>query len=77
MLEGNRERGVHVQAWAPLGGSTGGLGKGVKEACAAIGAPYGKSAQQVALRWIVQVPSPPLRGPLLPRGPPAWVGPRP
>jgi len=54
ILEQNRQRDVHVQAWAPLGGSTGGIGGKVKDACKEIGAKYGKSPQQVALRWIVQ-----------------------
>lgn len=54
ILEANKERRVHVQAWAPLGGSTGGIGGKVKDACKQIGAKYGKSSQQVALRWIIQ-----------------------
>eukprot|EP00976_Prorocentrum_cordatum_P084308 1185602-Prorocentrum_minimum.AAC.1 len=47
ILEQNRQRGVHVQAWAPLGGSTGGIGGKVKDACREIGVKYGKSPQQV------------------------------
>lgn len=55
-LAENAKRGVLVQAWAPLGGSLGGrFNKNVKDVCGSVGKKYGKSAQQVALRWIVQV----------------------
>jgi diketogulonate reductase-like aldo/keto reductase len=55
VLEYNAQRHVLVQAWAPLGGSLGGrFTPALKAQCAAIGAPYGKSAYQVALRWIIQ-----------------------
>jgi len=52
-IEENRRRGVLVQAWAPLGGSVGGFPPKARATCAAVGAKYGKSAAQVALRWIV------------------------
>ena len=49
---------MHVQAWSPLGR---GLltryqrdAPEAKQACAEVGAKYGKSAYQVALRWITQ-----------------------
>ena len=45
----NRKRGVAVQAWSPLGKALKGR---AREACAEIGTKYGKSAAQVALRWI-------------------------
>ena len=45
----NTKRGVVVQAWSPLQRAL----RGNKQAaCAEIGAKYGKSAAQVALRWI-------------------------
>lgn len=50
----NSARGVLVQAWAPLGASTGGLSGKIKKSCAAIGAKYGKSSSQVALRWLIE-----------------------
>jgi diketogulonate reductase-like aldo/keto reductase len=51
----NNNRGVLVQAWAPLGGSLGGrFSSSMKGACAQIGKKYNKSFAQVALRWIVQ-----------------------
>ena len=53
-LAENKKRGVLVQAWSPLGGSTGGIPKSVRQECATIGKAYGKSGAQVALRWIVQ-----------------------
>ena len=58
ILAANARRGVHVQAWSPLG--NGRLTRfardapAAKERCAAIGARYGKSAYQVALRWLTQ-----------------------
>ena len=56
VIQDNRERGILVQAWAPLGGSLGGRFTASKQAaCAAIGKKYGnKSYAQVALRWIIQ-----------------------
>lgn len=48
----NARRGVLVQAWSPLGG--GRLPLPASRACEEIGRGYGKSAVQVALRWIVQ-----------------------
>ena len=55
-LDANRERGVLVQAWSPLGGSSAlrTLSPGAKGACASVGERYGKSWAQVALRYIVQ-----------------------
>jgi len=49
LLAANNARGILVQAWSPLRV----LSPKAKEICAAIGKPRGKSAQQVALRWIV------------------------
>ena len=48
-VEANRKRGVVVQAWSPLQRA---LRGGRKAACAEIGQKYGKTAAQVALRWI-------------------------
>jgi diketogulonate reductase-like aldo/keto reductase len=52
----NSERGLIVQAWAPLGGSLGGrFSKALKSKCGEVGKKYGgKSYAQVALRWLVQ-----------------------
>lgn len=50
ILEYNRERDVLVQSWSPLSRVLGRYG-GVLDA---IGKPYGKSAAQVGLRYIVQ-----------------------
>ncbi len=51
----NNQRGILVQAWAPLGGSLGGrFGSSIKGTCAQIGKNYNKSYAQVALRWIIQ-----------------------
>ncbi|CAJ1366170.1 unnamed protein product, partial [Effrenium voratum] len=44
--------GILVQAWGPLG--SGSLGLSASTTCEEIGAKYGKSAAQVALRWILQ-----------------------
>ena len=58
VVAANARRGVHVQAWSPLG--QGKLTRVVgdapeaKQACAEVGAKYGKSACQVGLRWITQ-----------------------
>jgi len=58
VLEQNRERGLLVQAWAPLGGSLGGAAQRalptVRAVCSEVGARYGKSGAQVALRWVTQ-----------------------
>ena len=53
VLEENKKRGILVQAWAPLGGSTGGISKRAQQLCGEIGKKYGKTWAQVALRWIV------------------------
>ena len=45
----NTKRGVAVQAWSPLGKA---LRGSARAACAEIGAKYGESPAQVALRWI-------------------------
>mmetsp|Transcript_5310 Transcript_5310/g.11132 ORF Transcript_5310/g.11132 Transcript_5310/m.11132 type:complete len:177 (+) Transcript_5310:787-1317(+) len=52
----NNDRGLLVQAWAPLGGSLGGrFDNKIKKVCGQIGKKHGgKSYAQVALRWIVQ-----------------------
>ena len=47
------EFGTKVMAWGPLGGQ-GAEGIVKSEVLAAIGAKYGKTAAQVALRWITQ-----------------------
>ena len=47
------EFGAHMMAWGPLGGQ-GVEGIVKSEELAAIGAKYGKSAAQVALRWLTQ-----------------------
>jgi len=52
-VEENGKRGIVVQAWAPLGGSTGGIKGQARKACEEIGKKYGKTWAQVALRWIV------------------------
>jgi|EP00908_Phaeocystis_cordata_P009089 diketogulonate reductase-like aldo/keto reductase len=58
IVAANQRRGLHVQAWSPLG--NGRLTRFLRDApeaqqaCAAVGARYGKSAYQVALRWITQ-----------------------
>jgi len=49
VIEENRKRGILVQAWSPLGRALRGTRK---DACAEVGKKYGKSAAQVALRWI-------------------------
>jgi diketogulonate reductase-like aldo/keto reductase len=56
VLAENKQRGVLVQAWAPLGGSLGGrFNARMQNFCAEIGRKHGnKSYAQVALRWIVQ-----------------------
>jgi len=55
IVKANADRGVLVQAWAPLGYSLGGkFTSQMKDVCQQIGKPYGKSYAQVALRWIVQ-----------------------
>ena len=58
VVAANARRGVHVQAWSPLGqGKLTRFSRDVpevKQACAQVGAKYGKSAYQVALRWITQ-----------------------
>ncbi|CAK9032266.1 9 [Durusdinium trenchii] len=54
ILEENKKRGILVQAWAPLGGSTGGISKKAQTLCGEIGKNYGKSWAQVALRWILE-----------------------
>jgi len=54
-IQENKNRGILVQAWAPLGGSLGGrFNARIKATCTEIGSKYNKSAYQVALRWIVQ-----------------------
>lgn len=47
----NAKRGVLVQAWSPLQRALRGRNKAI---CAEIGSKYGKTAAQVALRWIEQ-----------------------
>lgn len=50
VVEENRKRGVLVQAWSPLGRALDGE---PRKQLDKIGKKYGKSAAQVALRWIV------------------------
>ena len=58
LVGANAKRGVHVQAWSPLG--NGRLTRfrrdapAIREACEAVGRAHGKSAEQVALRFITQ-----------------------
>eukprot|EP00316_Scyphosphaera_apsteinii_P024116 CAMPEP_0119304626 /NCGR_PEP_ID=MMETSP1333-20130426/5801_1 /TAXON_ID=418940 /ORGANISM="Scyphosphaera apsteinii, Strain RCC1455" /LENGTH=322 /DNA_ID=CAMNT_0007307545 /DNA_START=1 /DNA_END=966 /DNA_ORIENTATION=+ len=58
IIAANERRGVHVQAWSPLG--NGRLTRfsrdsaAIKDLCGQIGARYGKNAYQVALRWLTQ-----------------------
>jgi diketogulonate reductase-like aldo/keto reductase len=54
VMEENANFGVLVQAWAPLGGSTGGFNPKIKAICKQVGQKYQKSGPQVALRWIIQ-----------------------
>ena len=50
VVKENGERGVMVQAWAPLGGSlSDAFNKTIRARCAEIGKRYGKSFAQVAL----------------------------
>lgn len=51
-VEENTKRGVVVQAWSPL--KSGQPSLFANKVCEEIGKSYGKSAAQVALRWIVQ-----------------------
>lgn len=54
VVAANKDRKCLVQAWSPLGGSTGKFNNKIMQACKEIGADYDKSATQVALRWIVE-----------------------
>jgi len=56
VVEQNKQRGIVVQAWSPLGNLYGGpfAGGKVRSTCEEIGKRYGKSAAQVALKWIEQ-----------------------
>ena len=55
VLREHLDRGVQLQAWGPLGGPFYGLPPRVVDECASIGRRRGgRSAQQVALRWITQ-----------------------
>ena len=49
LLKENKKRGVLVQAWSPLRV----LSSGALSACAAVGKQYGKTPQQIALKWIL------------------------
>ncbi|CAK9085005.1 unnamed protein product [Durusdinium trenchii] len=51
VVQDNAKRGVLVQAWGPLG--SGSLGLSASSTCEEIGIKYGKTAAQVALRWII------------------------
>ncbi|KAJ1459132.1 NADP-dependent oxidoreductase domain-containing protein [Pelagophyceae sp. CCMP2097] len=50
LLAENAKRGILVQAWSPLRV----LSKQAKAACASVGSKHGKTAQQIALKWVVQ-----------------------
>mmetsp|Transcript_21648 Transcript_21648/g.69912 ORF Transcript_21648/g.69912 Transcript_21648/m.69912 type:complete len:165 (-) Transcript_21648:489-983(-) len=50
VVQDNLKRGVAVQAWSPLRKALSGP---ALEACEQVGRKYGKTAAQVALRWIV------------------------
>ena len=52
VLDYNRERGIPVQSWSPLSRVL--TNPNYRVVLSSIGAKYGKSAAQVALRWIVQ-----------------------
>lgn len=54
VMEDNSKFGVLVQAWSPLGGTTGGFNSKVQAVCKQVGQKYQKSGSQVALRWIIQ-----------------------
>ena len=49
LLRENKKRSVLVQAWSPLRV----LSSGALSACAAVGKQYGKTPQQIALKWIL------------------------
>merc|ERR1712196_605423 len=50
MVEDNAKRGIVVQSYSPLDG-----GRLVSDAdCASVGSAHGKSAAQVAFKWILQ-----------------------
>ena len=57
LIAANARRGIHAQAWSPLG--NGRLTRfsrdapAIKELCAEIGTRYAKSPYQVALRWLL------------------------
>jgi 2,5-diketo-D-gluconate reductase A len=52
--QAHAERGVALQAWGPLGGPSALIPRAILDECAALGKPRGKSASQVALRWLAQ-----------------------
>ena len=52
ILEYNQQRGVLVQSWSPLSRVL--TNPKMRPVLSSIGSNYGKSAAQVALRWIVQ-----------------------
>ena len=58
VIAANARRGVHVQAWSPLGnGRLTRLSRDAadaKELCSEIGRRHGKTGFQVALRWLTQ-----------------------
>ena len=53
LLAAHRRRGVALQANRPLGGGSR-FAQEMLDACAEVGKPRRKTAQQVALRWLVQ-----------------------
>jgi 2,5-diketo-D-gluconate reductase A len=48
------KRGVALQSWGPLGGPSALIPRSILDECAAIGKPRGKTASQIALRWLTQ-----------------------
>ena len=52
LIDQLRAKGIHTEAWSPLGGTGGNLLS--NPVLAEIGAKYGKSAAQVVIRWHIQ-----------------------
>ena len=52
LIDQLRAKGIHTEAWSPLGGTGGNLLS--NPVLAGIGAKYGKSAAQVVIRWHIQ-----------------------
>lgn len=52
LIDQLRAKGIHTEAWSPLGGTGGNLLS--NPVLAGIGAKYGKSAAQIVIRWHIQ-----------------------